>query len=312
MTGFRVRSISLPIILGSLSIVLTITMLVGWILVMVQNGQLTRRVTENTLLMVAGIVSFAAIMSVIVLFSVFLVREILEVRRQIRFIDSVTHELKSPLASLSLCVQTLERPELPEPKAAELRGMMRQDISRLNVFIEDILEASRIDDGRSGVAVSEFTLREIVDFAVRAAAIRYSVDQAAFDVTVDPELELRTDRTSLETVVKNLVDNAVKYSGPEVRVKISSTLDDRFLHLEIRDAGIGIPAQALKRVVERFYRVPDEAVRRRPGTGLGLYVVRAMVRSLGGRIAVDSPGEGQGTTVSVRLPRARVLATGTG
>ncbi len=301
------RSISGPIVLGASSVALSIVLLVGWILLIVQNLQLTKRVAENTWLLVAGIVSLAAIISVLVLFSVFLVREILEVRRQTSFIDSVTHELRSPLASLSLGIQTLDRETLDPATAKEVRGRMRRDVERLSLFIEEVLEASRVDHGHSTQSVSEFDLKELVERVVEVVCRRWDVDPKSVRVDVEDGVLMHTDQTAIETVLRNLVDNAVKYSGrpPEVVVRAQRAGDD--LQIEVTDKGIGIPVGLHKRVFERFYRVPEEAVRSRSGTGLGLFVVNALVRGIGGRMSAKSEGVGKGTTMHVHLPGRRVL-----
>lgn len=286
---------------------LSIVMLVGWILVMVQNFQLTKRYAENTWLLVAGIISLAAIISVLVLFSVFLVREILEVRRQTRFIDSVTHELRSPLASISLGIQTLERPGLDTEVAAEVRRRMRLDVERLSLFIEEVLDASRLDQGPTPLNVSDFDLRELVERAADVVARRHEVPPEHIEVEIDSGLALRTDQTALDTVVRNLLDNAIKYSDRPPRVRVEARRDGDDLVIEVTDEGIGIPIGLTKRVFERFYRVPGEEVRSRRGTGLGLYVVHALVRGIGGRMTARSEGEGQGTTIHVTLPSNRVF-----
>ncbi|MEO1483208.1 MAG: HAMP domain-containing sensor histidine kinase [Myxococcota bacterium] len=301
------RSISGPIVLGATSVALSIVMLVGWILVMVQNFQLTKRYVANTWLLIAGVVSLAAIISVLVLFSVFLVREILEVRRQTRFIDSVTHELRSPLASISLGIQTLERAGLERQDAAEVRRRMRLDVERLSLFIEEVLDASRLDQGPRPLNVSDFDLRDLVERAVDVVARRHEVAPQSVEVAVEEGLALRTDQTALDTVIRNLLDNAIKYSDrpPRVRVEGRRVGDD--LVIEVADQGIGIPVGLTKRVFERFYRVPEEAVRSRRGTGLGLYVVQALVRGIGGKLTAKSEGVGRGTTMHITLPSSRVL-----
>lgn len=302
------RSISGPIVLGTSSVALSIVLLVGWILVIVQNLQLTKRVAENTWLLVAGIVSLAAIISVLVLFSVFLVREILEVRRQTSFLDSVTHELRSPLASLSLGLQTLDRDHLDAEVAKEVRTRMRRDVERLSLFIEEVLEASRVDHGDATQSVTDFDLGRLAERVVEVVCRRWDLDPEVVKIEVEDGLSMRTDQTAIETVLRNLVDNAVKYSGrpPDVVVRAHRAGDD--LVIEVTDKGIGIPVGLQKRVFERFYRVPEEAVRSRPGTGLGLFVVHALVRGIGGRMSAKSEGEGKGTSMHVYLPGRRVLA----
>lgn len=301
------RSISGPIVLGSTSVALSVVLLVGWILVIVRNLQLTQEVVQNTWLMVAGIFSLAVIISALVLFSVFLVREILEVRRQTSFIDSVTHELKSPLASLSLGLQTLERAALGVEDAAEVRKRMRGDVERLSLFIEDVLDASRVDHGQLAQDVREFDLRELVERTADAVTRRFGVTSSDITIDVEPGLVLRTDETALDTVVRNLLDNAIKYSERPPRVHVTAKRHQGDLVIEVTDSGIGIPQGLQKRVFERFYRVPEEEVRRRSGTGLGLYVVHALVRGIGGRLSLRSEGAGRGTTMHVVLPAARVM-----
>ncbi|MEC8379720.1 MAG: histidine kinase dimerization/phospho-acceptor domain-containing protein, partial [Myxococcota bacterium] len=129
------RSLTFPIVMASVTVPLGIFVLVGWILVLLRNQQLSQQVTNNTGMMAAGVVSLITIITALVLLTVFLSREILESRRQSRFIDSITHELKSPLASIRLCTQTLERANRPLNKRHELQQMMIDDIDRLSFFI---------------------------------------------------------------------------------------------------------------------------------------------------------------------------------
>ena len=161
------RSITFPIVLGVVAEVLTIALLVGWILVIIRNTQLSEQVVGNSWLMFGGIVSFVVIGTVLVLFNVFLVREILEGRRQVRFIDSVTHELKSPLAALKLCVETLERRDLPPDRRHEMHVMMLDDIDRLSSFIDDVLQASRVGYGPGDRAWAEVHLHALADRCVK-------------------------------------------------------------------------------------------------------------------------------------------------
>jgi len=147
MSRGSARSISILIVVSTITVLLTVALLVGWTLVIVQNMAATRAVSGSVWLLAGGIAFFVVILTVVVLFSVFLVREILEVRRQQTFIDSVTHELKSPLASIKLCLDTLARSELSDAQRENLRHMMLADVERLSIFVDDILEASRISHG---------------------------------------------------------------------------------------------------------------------------------------------------------------------
>jgi len=303
------RSITVPIVMGVATVALSIALLVGWILVIVRNVELTQRVWANSWLMGGGIVSFAVIMAVLVLFSVFLTREIRESQRQVRFIDSVTHELKSPLASLRLCVETLIRRDLKPEQRREMLGMMLDDIDRLGAFIDDILEASRIRHGRGDLTVTEVQLSELAARAVRHVQHRYGLDEGEIEAALSPsDLSLATEPTSLEVVLRNLLDNAVKYSDRPAHVRMTARRDPGSGRIQIAviDQGIGIPNEHLGRVFDRFYRVPSEDVSSRRGTGLGLYVASALVRNLGGRLDVHSDGHGKGTTMRFELPGGTV------
>lgn len=299
------QSISLLIVISTITVLLTVALLVGWTFVIVQNMAATRAVSGSIWLLAGGIGFFVVIMSVVVLFSVFLVREILEVRRQQTFIDSVTHELKSPLASIKLCLDTLARPELSTPQREHLRSMMLADVERLTIFVDDILEASRISHGLRTQQWAAVNVATLVQRCIDAMQRRYELDADAIRANVSPDLTIHTDPTALETVLKNLLDNAVKYSTPPQRVTIEVRSEDgEHICIDVRDQGIGIERPQLKRIFKRFYRVPNNDVYARSGTGLGLYVVAALVRNLGGQIAAHSEGPTHGTRVSVRLPVA--------
>jgi len=301
----RRRSISLPIILGVVTVLLSIALLVGWILVLVQNLHLTARVGQNTTLIVLGSVSFAVIIAVLVLFSVFLVREIRMVNRQTRFIDSVTHELKSPLASLQLCIETLERDDLAPGQRVEVRQMMLDDVERLSIFIDDVLQASRLSYPREGHALQDIVLSDLVESCARGIVRHYKQPPEVIQVRIPPDIVVVTDRTVFETVIKNLLDNALKYSlglDRPVEVTVEARLEARYIHMEIRDRGVGIPKSYQRRIFERFYRVPHDTVNARRGTGLGLFVASALIRLLGGKLTAHSDGLGQGTVMHVWVP----------
>jgi len=284
------RSISGPIVLSSVAVVLTTALLVGWILVIYRNQVLTQNWESNAWLMVVGIVSFVAIMTVLVLFSVFLAREILEVRRHTSFIDSVTHELRSPLASLRLCVQTLARDDLGADHRGQLHGMMLDDIERLSAFIDDILQSNRLGQGSEARRIEAIDLEALARRCVASVAKRHHIEPDSIAIEVPSETILHSDPVALEVVLRNLLDNAVKYSDPPREVSLRATRNTKGgLHIEVVDKGVGIPPRALKRVFERFYRVDEEAVRSRRGTGLGLYVVKALVRGTGTRMTIVLP-----------------------
>jgi signal transduction histidine kinase len=303
-----IRSISVPITFGAVTVPLSAALLVGWTIF---TAHRINESGESAWLLVLGVISFVVIMSVLVMFTVFLAREILEVRRQDTFIDSVTHELKSPLASIKLCLQTLERDDLPEEKRQTLRRMIQDDVSRLSAFIDDVLQASRLAHDDVETDLDAVQLDAVVAQAVEAVAARHKIDRSDVRISVPEGLGLVTDRAALEIVLRNLVDNAVKYSPRPVAVEVRCTVEPGAVAIDVTDRGIGIPPRELARVFQRFYRVDHESVRKRKGTGLGLFVVSALVRNLGGTVRASSPGPGLGATFHVRLPqRAEARAGG--
>lgn len=292
------RSLSVPIILASVAVALSIALLVGWTIFAVNSG--------NTTIMVLGIISFVVIMTVIISSAAFLVREIMEVRRQTTFIDAVTHELKSPLASLRLCAETLGRKELDESRREQLRTMMITDVERLVNVVDGILEATRLVAGRTAVNRAQIDLPELLDECTTTIERRHRLDEGLLEITGDAGGPIVADARALSTVIENLLDNAVKYTKkgerPRVRVHLGKLPKDR-VSLEITDEGVGIPQKDLGRIFNRFYRAPEESVRERHGTGLGLFVVASLVKNMGGRIDALSRGIGHGATFRVELPR---------
>jgi signal transduction histidine kinase len=303
MSRARPRSISGPIVVSTITVVLTVALIVAWLVAVSLNTSLGGAFWSNRWLVAGGIVSLIIVMSVVVMFSVFLMRELLEVRRQQTFIDSVTHELKTPLASIKLCLDTLVRGELSAPQRENLRQMMLTDVERLSVFMDDILEASRIAHGRRTQRWTSVNVTALVRHCVDVLVRRYNLPDGAVQMLVPDNLTITTDPTALETVLKNLLDNAVKYSPhpPAIQVTARASAQGE-LELSVTDQGIGIAKANLKRIFHRFYRVASDEVYARSGTGLGLFVVAALVRNLGGSIEARSEGLHRGASLCVRLP----------
>lgn len=298
----RLRSIFKPIILASIGVALSIALIVGWTAVLLNHHELTERVAANIGLMASGILSLIVIISVLIWFGIFLVREILEGRRQTSFIDSVTHELKSPLASLKLCLETMDRRGVSPEQQLRLRAMMMQDLERLAAFIDDVLAANRVTPGRQPVEQREVVLYDLVSESVSRVLRRHRLGDSAVRMDIAPELRIATDPTALETVMTNLIDNAVKYSGDRVEVEVRARRVAGHIEVEVQDHGIGISPKYVRRIFERFYRAPGETVQARRGTGLGLYVAATLVRNLRGRLVAVSEGLERGATMRLSLP----------
>jgi signal transduction histidine kinase len=303
-------SISIPITLGAITVLLSIALLIGWSFLLGQKITRSVDIAGDVWLLVLGALSFVLIIVVLVLFVISLARGIIEVRKQDTFIDSVTHELKSPLASLQLCLETLGREGLEDEARKKLRRMMFEDVDRLRAFIDDVLEANRLSYARPGMQnLSDVPLSQFTEQCAEAVRARHKLESNEVFVDVDPDLVVTTDRAALEIVVKNLIDNAAKYSGRPARIEVVARREsDKKVRFDVSDNGIGIDRKNLKRIFQRFYRVEDQEVRQRRGTGLGLFVVSALVKQLGGSVQALSGGRGQGTTMRVELPLAHAVS----
>jgi len=256
-----------------------------------------------------GIIFFGAIIAGIILNTIFLVREIRRNEQHDSFINAVTHELKTPIASIRLYLETLQRHEVDDARRREFYRLMLLDSDRLLGTVEQVLKAGqaaakRALDHRIDIELDTL-LRECMELArtrhhLQPEALRYeeaSSNGAAPKVLGEPE--------ELRTAICNVLDNAIKYSGNRVDISVQlQTPDEKHVLLRVRDRGVGIPAEQLKRIFKRFYRVPNPAVTHVKGTGLGLFIVRAIARKHGGRVFAESDGEGHGTTVTIELPRS--------
>ena len=303
MAARNIRSVSTPIILGAVSIPLSLALLVGWTMLIAKNLATYGTSALDVWLLVLGAVSFVVIVVVLVLLSAYLAQQIVEVRRQDSFIDSVTHELKSPLASIKLCLETLARAELDPPKQEQLRSMMLSDVDRLTSFIDDVLHASRLTtQSKIGLTITELQLHDLVNATAESVTARHGFDIDRVELEVNKDLRITSDPAALGIVLKNLIDNAIKYSPTDTTVLVSARRDNGKIVVEVQDQGIGIASEHQKSIFSRFYRVQSEDVRARKGTGLGLFVVSALVQNLGGKIEAISDGVGQGTTMRLVLP----------
>jgi signal transduction histidine kinase len=256
---------------------------------------------------VFGIIFFGAIAAGIILNTSFLVREIRINEQHDSFINAVTHELKTPIASIRLYLQTLERRDVDEAQRREFYKLMLDDADRLLGTVEQVLKAGEARHKRDRQH-AELDFGFLVQECIEVARNRYHLQPEAlrFESSsngVRPVV--KGDAEELHTAVSNVIDNAVKYStnGVDVAVRLTAP-DEKHIVLSVQDHGVGIPAQELKRVFRRFYRVRTRALRGVKGTGLGLFIVRAITNKHGGRVFAQSEGEGQGTTVVIELPRS--------
>ena len=270
----------------------------------VLNVSWIRLNVREVALLVVGIIFFAVIITGLTLNTIFLVREVRRNEQHDAFLNAVTHELKTPIASIKLYLETLKSRRIEDDKRAEFYDVMLADSDRLLSTVERVLQASRAREKQREMHRGEFDIREVLDEVVTTALKRPHLDASAIRLSVPSEpITISGDAEDLRTAFSNLLDNAIKYSpeGPKIAIRI--TARPRSVDTVIKDNGIGISRADLKRVFKRFYRSRDKAAAAAKGTGLGLAIVRAIIERHGGRVTVDSAGLGKGSTFIVRLPR---------
>jgi two-component system sensor histidine kinase SenX3 len=294
------KSIIFFITLGSCLVALAIALNVGWILFS------WRSVT----MLILGVLFFLLIIAGMVLNTIFLVREIRRNEQHDTFINAVTHELKTPVASIRLYLETLQRRDIEEHKRKEFYAIMLADSERLLHTIEQVLRAGRA--GRSHahhLNRAPVDLEEMANDCQALAKVRHHLPPEAIRcVSSMPDGErpmVMADSEELRAAVTNLLDNAIKYSGPEVKVVIEvGKAESGQLAVRVKDSGVGIPDDQLKRIFKRFYRIPGAVAIRVKGTGLGLFIVRSIAEKHGGHAFAESAGTGHGSTFTILLPAA--------
>lgn len=297
VTGRR-KSVYFFLALGVCLVALAVALNVGWILL---NWR-------EVALLVLGIIFFLLIITGLVLNTTFLIREIRRNEQHDAFINAVTHELKTPITSIRLYLETLRRREVTEAQRDEFYGIILADTDRLLHTVEQVLRASRAGHKRRRLNLFVIDLGELVRECLDLTRLRYKLEDGAlsYEESLDGDgAQVRGDADELRAALTNLLDNAVRYSDKEVKVCVElAALNEKRLAVRIKDRGIGIKSSQLKRIFKRFYRGQGAFLARVNGTGLGLFIVRSIVEKHGGRVFAESEGLGHGSTFTIQLPRA--------
>lgn len=297
------RSLRLPIILAVVMIVILIILTVGWVLLTVFGALSDSRFAAlNWTLLSVGTVFIAALLAGVIIYLVFSIKTINFNQRQANFLDSVTHEFKSPIASMKLCLQTLSRRQVSDEERASFHQYMLEDLDRLDLLVNQVLDAGRMDTAPPNGDAEDVPLGDVLQECTETVCARYRVPRETIQLSIEP-CRVQARQVDLELIFRNLIDNAVKYAGtnPQVEVSLNRHLNGNVV-VQIRDNGSGIPHTLRRKVFERFRRLGLELERERPGTGLGLFIVRTLVRRLGGQVRVRDRDAGTGSVFEVELP----------
>ena len=290
----RRKSAIFFLVLGICLIALAVALNVGWILLNLRE----------VALLVFGIIFFAVIITGVVLNTIFLLREIRRNEQHDAFLNAVTHELKTPIASIKLYLETLKTRNVAEEKRREFYDVMIADSNRLLNTVEQVLQASRTKEKHRQLNISEINLGRLLEETIKIAQTRYKLDDTAIKLSEPAEeITMKGDASELQTAFTNLLDNAVKYSSnePKISVRVKKP-GEKKVQIFFKDSGIGIEPEELKSIFKRFYRVSNTWTQTKKGTGLGLFIVKSIIEKHGGKVRADSKGEGKGSTFIVQLP----------
>jgi signal transduction histidine kinase len=296
----RRGTIAIFITLGVLLTGLTVFLNITWII----------RNEGHLALLVLGIIFFAILVAGVVLNTIFLVREVRRNERQDSFLNAVTHELKTPIASIRLYLETLQRRSnvVDEAQKQEFYKIMISDSDRLLATVEQVLKAGQLGQRHRQQNRTVINLESLVADCIAITLQRHHLPPDSIILEPVPgavRLHTLGIAEDLRTAVINVLDNAVKYSPEGVHVRCSlAIVNYSSVALTITDTGVGLDSSQFKRIFKRFYRVPGRSIAKIKGTGLGLFLVRNIARQHGGDATATSPGPGLGATITITLPLA--------
>lgn len=299
ISGRKRKAITFTV-LGACLVAAAVTLNVSWLVLNWREG----------MVIVFGSIFFLVIITLGVINTIFLVREIRRNEQHDSFINAVTHELKTPVASIRLYLQTLQSRELSEEKRREFYRIMLDDSDRLLHTIDQVLRAGATGSILRRTAKVRLDLSQIARECVELARTRFHLAPEALQfVDHTRSAMVLGDSDELTAAVWNLLDNAVKYSQGDVKILVEvDELHDQRIAVRVTDNGVGISAAELKRIFKRFYRIPASVAVRTKGSGLGLFIVRSVAKKHGGKAFAESAGQGQGSTFTLQLPSAPASA----
>lgn len=299
------RTLIFLIVLTVLMIILLLLLIIGWIFVTLRA--VWNQPEDSTVFwtfLPLGSAFLTLLLAGVIIYLVVSIKVLNLNALQSSFMDSMTHELKTPIASLKLYLQTISRYGLSVHEEKAFLTHMMEDVERLDRLISQVVRAGQLGAGLKIAGSPEaFLLSELLQEIVQEMVNRHQKPDSCVQLLISEEEKITSSRILLEIIFRNLIDNALKYSGEEplIRISVRQTRDGKMV-AQVMDNGPGIPRNLQKKVFNRFYRIGRELERSQKGTGLGLYIVKMCVQQLHGEIRVINNNHRAGTTFILRIP----------
>jgi len=284
-----------------------------WIARFVANHIIFKRIGERyaihiesggaVAVLVIGLVLLVAVFVMISLVFRRLTTQVRLTRLYDNFIATVTHELKTPLSSILLYLDTLHSRDLPSEKQTHFVQLMQKDARRLNKLINSILDIAQLEKGKKMFHSQVFLLNDLVTQVCREIRMHAKLPEQAIELTGKGDCRCVMDKDAFQVILDNLVDNSIKYAPENVHITIKMSCEAKKCILDYQDQGVGLPPGEHKKIFNKFYRVSHDRIPNVRGTGLGLFWVKEIIKYHGGRIQASSPGISQGIQFRIELPR---------
>ena len=300
----KLRAVPLTITLGSILLFFCLVLTILWNFILIYNYSQLKEfagpIKEYSgyfqwVILGIGSFFFVVVITGVLLFMIFLARQLMLNQLQTSFIDSVTHELKTPLTSIKLYIETLKKHDLPKDKKDSFLEIMLKDVERLNTLVDHVLEASKLEHLNKSYEYKEIDLESIIKYCTEIITNRYNLKSDEINIKSVPTF-IKSDPAALELAFINLIDNAVKYSEDNIQVFIEIVQINSKVQVIIKDSGVGISKSETKKIFKRFYRIKNESTEREKGSGLGLFIVKQILDRLKAKIEVISEGKNMGTS----------------
>ncbi len=260
---------------------------------------------QKTMILLEGSVFIILLIIGLLVVRRILFKEIRLAELQRNFMLSITHELKSPLASIKLNMQTISTRNLEKNQSEKLINNSLFDISRLDALIDNILFASKMENGSSHLLAEKIDISELSQLFVKKYTL--NTKNIKWHVNIQPDVFMKTDASGFSSMINNLFENAIKYSAPDTSVSFSLHKTNDIIYITVADHGFGIPEEERELVFEKFYRIGSENTRNNKGTGLGLFIVKRFVEYFHGEISITS-NMPQGSIFTIVFPLSRDIA----